>query len=321
MTAPSITPQATTSIPVYLDVDRVLDLLATLDDGLELSWSQTEQVSSEQSSHGDATTDGQAGVSGLLRIRARGSLGYKEGDVSSTSRTGDRAHTTGSLANILMTRLAELGILNQPSNADDWTTLSASSFIDVQGLLKPSPYLAWLRTVREALQMFGLFAQAFPGEFADSFSTSPAPTSGQSSKQGKKKPQKSSLPPEFVAFQNLIDGLLKSTDNRPEPIVVAPAHDGAPSVVVWHDARWLRDKSLTEIGDGTFRVFGKVSAVHMDRPVSLLRGTPLLAFGEDMVDQLLEGFEEMSDSGMNLPTLVTSVPAPVIEVLPVAIHL
>jgi len=79
---------------------------------------------------------------------------------------------------------------------------------------------------------------------------------------------------------------------------------------------------MLDLVDGHFRIVGKVSRVlnEPSKSISLLRNTPLDFIHSSILEEMRQKFQLVNFSGqVNVPEIQLDIPAPVIQVIPIAI--
>lgn len=300
-------------VPVYVDTNALLDLLASVEGGFSL----VEKVSSRSSMSSEkdksalvegGTEFGIPNVLSLLKINLGGSLSAKRGEESGEERETVRYHTYGSLLHRLRSYLeAQKMVKTLDVNDDVWESIEASNFIEVKGIVRPNPLADSFGRIDRLIGIVQLVS---------GFEIS---SSGQQSsgKGGKKLSDKSQM----TQIRQFIKGILSDIEKENiRTFVVDIQSQRRGSAVVLLYTNYLRDQTMTEIEHKEYRLLGKVvRKIEKDseETIDLLRGTGLGGIGKETLDTLLAPFNQLE--GMNLPEVKTEVRGPALEIVPIAI--
>lgn len=290
-------------IPIYLDTNALLDLLASLEGGFSL----VEKISSRATSSRELSGTGEAGtefgipnVLNLLKIRLGASLGATGKREEGDELSADRYHTYGSLLyRLRRTLYAAKGIKIYDGSQESWDVLAASDFIELAGVLRPNPLVDSMAILDRILGFTELIGKI--------------PGTQQTAKGG------SAQAREIKQMRQFFQGILADLDREDLKLLVidlpSPTHKAVATIFT----EYLRDKSMAELAHREYRVLAKIVRKIEDpnESIELLRGTALLGMGNDMLDELLGAFTELPD--MNLPTVAVRVTGPALEIVPIAI--
>lgn len=307
-------------IPVYLDTEVLIDLLATVEDGFSL----VERVTSEQISRRSSEKSGGADFATtamfqFFKLGLSGKLGRSTTEGASETTEANKTHTYGSLLHRFRRYLISEGLLMQ-SIIDD--SPEVGSFIEFPGILRPNPFT----DAFERLQRILRFADIAMGLEDRVTQTNSSDTNEH------RKGQPSRRPPSMSKSQKqskaIADFLkLVTTDVEREgtsTVVIEHQTSNYRAVVTVFDD-YLRDRSMTEVLNREFRIFGKV-ARHLPagsgESVDLLASSGVAGFPSEILGQLTSTMKEMvAQTGMQIPTPMAMVHPPVIEIVPIAIYL
>jgi len=295
------------AIPIYLDTNALLDLLASIEGGFSVVEKITTRSNVSKATEVSGGTEfGIANVLSLLKIDLRG-LSTKTTDrQSGEERQVERYHTYGSLLNRLRANLEEAGLVRKLLDENSWDSAAASDFIEARGRFIPNPLRASLQTMNRLLDMILLFSDL---EFA----------TGSNATQLKKVKQETR---QFLNTRKLFEGIIRDLEHESiqtyiVELTALPDH----RIVVSLFTEYLRDRSSTELPYGEFRVLGKaVRNIKVGDSIDLLRGSALSGVSEEILSQLLNGIRQAGNQGINIPDLVTKVKAPAIQVIPIAVY-
>ena len=132
-------------VPIYVDTNALLDLLASIEGGFSLVEKVTSRTSASLEKDRSALTEagtefGIPNVLSLLKIKLGGSLSAKKSDEFGEERETERFHTYGSLLHRLRSYLeAEKIVKVLDRNDDVWKSIEASNFVEIKGIVRPNP--------------------------------------------------------------------------------------------------------------------------------------------------------------------------------------
>lgn len=315
-------------VPVYIDTNALLDLLASIEGGFSVVEKVTTQSSSatgsQKSVSGEGGTEfGVPNVLSLLKIRLGGALSASKKQESVEQTESERYHTYGSLLYRLNSYLEAEGLVRRPhKGVDVWAQIEPSDFVEIRGVFRPNPLADSLGVLDRVMGLL---------ELASGFDTSPADATTTDQKQAAQDQKKAAQDQKKAAqeqkrqmqqirqfVQGLLDDIQKSNTRV---FVVGSSVPEEPSTVILLFTDYLRDPTMAEVAHKEYRLLGKVVRKiesSSDEGIDLLRGTGLGGVGEEMLDKILSGFNQMES--MNLPQVSSNVPGPALEVVPIAIY-
>lgn len=303
------------NIPIYLDTNALLDLLATIEGGFSMIERISSQTSSskeiERSIEANAGTEfGILNVLNLFKVSVGLAGGSKKMQGAQEQRDMERYHTYGSLFNRLRDYLEQNSVLLQPQyKADDWEQVKPSSFIEVHGLFTPSPLVSSMQTIEGLMGMMDLL----------SLTPNSKPTA-KTSQQRKSDVDSGKDLKQIRGFLRGVVADIEKENIRMFSVDCSSTTVQSLNAVVLIFTDYLRDKSLTEITHREYSLLGKVvrKVNAEDPPIDLLRGASLRGLGEEALDQLINAFSGVP--GMNLPEVKTKIPGDALEIVPIAIY-
>jgi hypothetical protein len=297
-------------IPIYLDINALLDLLASVENGFAVAEKITSRsVTADAKESSIGTEFGIANILNLLKIGLGGSLSKKQVGESGTERSLERYHTYGSLLHRLRSALIDMNLLKPfAQGPHDWTKVKASDFVELQGIFRPNPLVESFSTIERLMDLVLL---------SDRSQLQGPITSKSERKQASGEIRKSEQTRKFLSG---IRSSLEQADIR--VFIVDLADNSGYKAVVSLFNEYLRDRSMTELTRGEFRLLGKISrnTPSEGEAVDLLRGTAFGGLSDAIVGQMLGGFGEAKAQGLNLPQVETKVRAPALQVIPIAIY-
>lgn len=308
-------------IPVYLDTNVLLDLLATVEDGFSL----VERVSSGQSSGRSSERSGEAefGTPSLFhffKLGLSGKLGRSTTEGSGETTEAEKTHTYGSLLHRLRRYLVQQGLV---TNSFDGETHEVGSFVEFSGIIRPNPFTdSFLRLQR----MLG-FVDVVMG-LEDRSTPAAAPTAGKGNRgqgqQQRRQPQNPQTA-QLKAMGEFIHRLTEDVEREGTSTVLVEGQSSDYRAVVTLFDDYLRDRSMAEILNREFRVLGKI-ARHLppgsSESVDLLASSGVAGFPPELLSQLTSSIDDMANtSGMQIARPAMTVDPPAIEIVPIAIYL
>jgi len=291
-------------IPIYIDTNTLLDLLASLEGGFSL----VEKISSRTGMTREVTAKGEVGtefgipnVLSLLKIRLGGALGTAGKREEGGEISAERYHTYGSLLYRLRRTLYSAGgIKFYDGSQESWDALRAADFIELAGVLRPNPLADSLALFDRLLGLMEVLGK-IPGMQQTGKATS-------------------SQAREIRQIRQFLSGVLGDLERGDLRLLVIdlPSPDHKATATIFTE--YLRDKSMSELAHREYRVLGKIvrKLSDPDESIELLRGTALGGLGNEVVEELVSGFSDIPD--MNLPEVNVRITGAALEIVPIAIY-
>jgi len=302
-------------VPIYIDTNALLDLLASIEDGFSIVEKVTTRTittaSSDKLISAEAGTEfGIPNVLNLLKIKLGGSLSSKKQRETGEEKEAERYHTYGSLLYRLRAFLNDEKLIKRPyENSEVWETIEPSDFVEVHGVFRPNPLADSLERID---RLIGLF------EIMSDFSPLPSGQSSGSQRKGSQGDKK-----QMRQFRQFLQGILTDIEKKnTRTFVIDATGPNRFSTVVLLFTDYLRDQTMAEIGYKEYRLLGKVvRKIEQDseETIDLLRGTGLGGVGREALEQLWNAFNQMGQ--MNLPQVKSEISGPALEVVPIAIFI
>lgn len=302
-------------IPVYLNENVVLDMLAITEDGFSMV--SEVSLSNQNNSEINANTQGKFGSSwllnNLLKIEGNANFDYKKNNGTSGESKYAKVHTSASLFSKLLTLLKSSNELILPTSDNfDCSSLSTGDFIEAEGTLQMNPLIELLEKTIGALQF---------SEKIGASSTS-SPSTGQRPKNSPKKNSENAATikllesvKELLTQSGTIDYILKTQ----KMTIVLPAQ-----------SQYLSNDNISELIGGKFKVIGKVIQVCAQdgESINLLRKTALSAIGDPLLRSFFEEINLITGNSahsaakndINLPIVDYIVQKPAALIIPIAIY-
>jgi len=312
-------------IPVYLDTNALLDLLASIEGGFSI----VEKVTSQNTSVTSATKEANASVGAefgipnflnMLKLNIGiGASGKKEESLEGRAVSEkEKYYTYGALFYRLRRYLLEnesLKCLGKPDAR--WADINLSDFVEVHGTLRLNPLVDSLTTMMGLLR----YVERFDPLGQLSGQNASAKGSHQSAKGNR-----SNQPTQIDLFRELAQEMLNDIERGQTRAFVidideSPSVDGDLRAVAVLFLDYFRDKTLYEVRDKQYYLLGKVVRkieAGSDEHVDLLRGSALRAFPEASLTPIFEGLSRTAE--LNMPQITRRIMGPAIEILPIAIY-
>ena len=278
------------TIPIYLNTKVVFDMLATIEGGF--SEIKNIQISKKTSKEDNAEANiGSSNLFAFLNIGIRGNL--RNNNSTEEMVNEEKTHTTVSLFQNLKCQLDEQNLIKR-----DIDSINIGDFVELQGILKTNPVIDMLSGLKELMEFANLFSD--------------------NKNNNKTKAEK------FMSnnkFNAQIDGLIKGLQAGGKKDIICETED--LSVVLPTDENYFLNGNMTEITDGNYKILGKIVKICKEEgEISLLRNT---VFSRLQLDKMKEFQELLNDPSLSQFVgeggIATSVKAPVIMIIPIAIYI
>jgi len=302
-------------VPIYVDTNALLDLLASIEGGFSFVEKVTSRTSTtserDKSALAEAGTEfGIPNVLSLLKIKLGGSLSTKKGEEKGEEREAERYHTYGSLLHRLRTYLESEKLIKHLDIEDgDWDSIEPSNFVEIRGIVRPNPLSDSFSRID---RLIGII-QIVSGVKISS------PNQQTNGKGGKSQIDKNQI----TQIRQFIKGVLSDIEkeNIRTFVIDMLSPEGCCAVALLY-TNYLRDQTMTELENKEYRLLGKVVrkiTEDSEERIDLLHGTGLGGIGRDMLDNLLGSFNQLE--GMNLPEVRSEITGPALEIVPIAIFI
>ena len=304
-------------IPVYLDTNALLDLLAAIEGGFSL----VERLTTSESTGTSRERVGEAQfgvprVLNLFKLNMSGRLGRTSKEDTTTSREAEVTHTYGSLLHRLRELLIIDGFLKSPDTETDLVDLHVGDFVEISGIVRPNPFTSSFRRLERMLSFMDIaLAMTGPAQLGPKGQAKGSQARSSASAEAK----------QLKAISEFVGKLTSDVEREGTQTVLMEARALRTTAVLTIFDDYLRDRSMSECLDREFILLGKV-ARNLPRgsteSVDLLTASGIGGFGTELLDQLMTAFSAMSGSeGLALDTPILRVEPPVLEVVPIAIYL
>lgn len=308
-------------LPIYIDTNLLLDLLASVEGGFSLVEKVTTRATtaSEQNKAITAEAGTEFGIPNflnLLKIKVAGSATSLSTADTAEEIQSERYHTYGSLLHRLRNYLDNQGMIKRFGGDDSWAAIKAADFIEIHGLMRPNPVIDSLERVNRIAKLAALLTGE---DTTGQYSSGPH---SQKSKASKTTRNSNDDAVDIRLVRKFIDGVLGdvySTNIRRFVVDIVGIDNGTAVILIF--TNYLRDSTLTEISHKEYRVLGKVVrkvTSSLDRPINLLPGTALDGVGASIITKLQDALRASED--IQLPELQPTVSEPALEIVPIAIY-
>lgn len=305
-------------IPVYLDTNVLLDLLATVEDGFSIVERVTSEESSGRSLERAASAEfGTPSVFNFFKLGLTGKLGKSSTETTSETTEANKTHTYGSLLHRLRRYLASENLIAQPF-AD--SSVAVGGFIEFPGILRPNPFTDSFQRLNRILG----FVDVVMGLQSKS---APTPQSGKGNRgqAGQARQPSSNIQRQVKAMAEFLQRLTTDVEREGTSTIVMEHPRSSYRAVVTVFDGYLRDRSMAEVMNREFKVLGKVARhlpVGSTESVDLLASSGVAGFPSEILGQLAASMDEMaSQTGMQISRPDTTIDPPVIEIVPLAMYL
>lgn len=278
------------TIPIYLNTKIVFDMLATIEDG----FSEVKNIQTSKSRSTEDEAEANIGTSNLfafLNVGIRGNM--KSGSNDGQTVIEEKTHTTVSLFQKLKAQLENEKLINRESEE-----LEIGDFVEIQGVLKTNPLIDMLSGLKELMILVNLFSDK--------------PKSNQSKKDKLMSDNK---------FNAQIEGLIKGLQADGKKDIICEAN--GLKVILPTDENYFLNGNMSEVTEGNYKILGKVVQICKENgEISLLRNT---VFSRLQLDKMQEFQEIFNDPSLKQigggSSITTSIQAPVIMIIPIAIYI
>lgn len=294
-------------VPIYLNQQIVFDLLAVLEGGFsQLSTIKTSTIEAESQKSGIGASIGVSNIFALLGVSFKGERNKEKGTQEQTDVSQQKIHTPTSLFAKLRFILNDKKLLQIIKTQEEVQKLTGGQFTEFRALLKKNPLVDTIEGSKKLMEMAIPFVNK----------------GGQTSKGGKSgrggRSQDSNKP-----IMQQLDGILKALTQSKSLELIADMLDiPGVKVVLSTKLNYFSDQNASEIIDGEFHVLGKIIRVvppDSGDSINLLRKTSFGMVKRQIIEQLKNAFVGAGEHGLEFPELVTEIPGPALQVIPIAI--
>lgn len=317
-------------IPIYLDTNTLLDLLASMEDGF--STASTTITRENESKTSGSSKEGNFGINfyTILKLGLKGPTNEEIVDQNKKETTNARFHTYGSLMNRLIQNLHKKQTIKTVDDAQSWDDINESDFIELQGRFIPNPIVNSLTKLNNLFDLLIRFSEQKLIPPYDNLDNPPIPEDipipqGVSKKQfinqvkkDIRKDAENQLK-QYKSIKEMLDGITKDLGNEDyQKYVIELKNLPNHRILAYLFNEFIRDRAGAELPYGEFRILGKVvRKLGPNESIDLLEGTTV-GLSDEIIDGLKSPLNEMSGQ-FRIPEIFTSVKFPAIQIIPIAV--
>ena len=306
-------------IPIYVDTNSLLDILASIEGGFSIVEKVTTQSAAtkgiDREVSADAGTEfGIPNVLSLLKVNLGYGANWRKTTEDKQETETERYHTYGSLFYRLREYLENQSLIKRLGNDESsWESIEASDFVEVHGMFQPNPLANSLEIIDRLIGIIQLLSgSTFAGK----------PNKKTSPEEREKLQREKAQLAQIDQIRKFLSGVLSDIEQENiRAFVVESKQTDDYKTVVLLTLDYLRDKTMKELSYKEYHLLGKVARKierESDEAIDLLLGTGLGGVGEETLEELINAFDQMP--GMNLPEINTKITGPALEVVPIAIY-
>ncbi|MGN0105431.1 DUF6414 family protein [Methanobrevibacter ruminantium] len=290
------------NIPIYLDTNLLLDLLASIDDGFSI----VSEITTNNVENENTAKKGGIGLPTQL-LNLGFNFSKENGSNTENSSTEKRYHTYGSMMNKVINHLSHNNLIKH-FNEDEWDDLDLYSFVEVRGQFIPNPTSDYFKKIYTLL------------EFANDLSSFDVNQNNNTNNNNNKPKKKKSQGNKNKEIENILEGIKSVSDyfekEDSQKYIIETDFNGYCILNLFNE--YIRDHSGLELPYGNFKVLGKIIRKNEeDEKFSLLEDTPY-ELNDDLLKMITVGFNSLE--GFNLPEIRTELEGKGIQVIPIAVY-
>ncbi|WP_317989166.1 hypothetical protein [Faecalibacillus intestinalis] len=247
------------TIPVYLDEQIVMDLIAPIDDGFSEFY--TIETTKNKGIGTEVNANGQGKV--LKLFKAKMDLSHSRENTNGTKKQESKVQTVVSMFHNLKQYLNQNGFIEKNNKE-----FKNGDFIELQGEFSINPLIDLLNTFSNFFEMSGVINKA-------------ANTSKAKNKRTEALKD--------MQIESQIKGLIKvfETDGKIDVI----CHSGDKTFIIPSKKEFFTDGKGDVIRTGNFRMLGKIVKICSEKEnISLLRDTKIGKIKSSILDTAIESF-------------------------------
>ena len=247
------------TIPVYLDEQIVMDLIATIDDGFSEFY--TIETTKNKGIGTEVNANGQGKV--LKLFKAKMDLSHSRENTNGTKKQESKVQTVVSMFHNLKQYLNQNDFIEKNNKE-----FKNGDFIELQGEFSINPLIDLLNTFSNFFEMSGVINKA-------------ANTSKAKNKRTEALKD--------MQIESQIKGLIKvfETDGKIDVI----CHSGDKTFIIPSKKEFFTDGKGDVIRTGNFRMLGKIVKICSEKEnISLLRDTKIGKIKSSILDTAIESF-------------------------------
>ena len=288
-------------VPVYLNQRLVFDLLAMLQGGISTvtAVSKTTGTTSAEQEKVNASFGLSQAFSTLLKIDLSGEKSKINNSNDENKSSEERVHTPASLFYQLRNILLEKQILKILSK--DVLPIPGD-IVEFEASLQRNPLIEALDSLSEIMKMVMLFDDK----------------AGQ-----QKNPKNNNLSTDNQKIQKQMTALSDSLKLGNTIDLTANKLSTGHLAVITAETNFLNDPMMSDLVDGKFKVLGKVIRTldSNEGSISLIRKSAISKMPTSIMQSMFSALSGLNTvEGFQIPELVWEIPAPAIQILPIAIY-
>lgn len=295
-------------VPIYLDEQRVFDLLAIVDNGLSkvstINTSTSDKDTNDSKKNVTLSLSNPFSLIGIGASFTGESNKGKEINNQNSSST-EKIHTPTSLFSKLRHILKDKGYVSIIKTQSDIRNLKCGEFVEFRSNdLKNNPLIDYFIRIRELIKL----SSTFIGE------------PNQNIVQDNQTQSTVSNNEILRIIDEVLNDLMKS--NTTEIIgKVSDDHDVNVDLSCKSDCFINNDKDI--LTNGEFCILGKVTNVLIGKryKIDLLQKTSFRSLDENVIEKITDAFNNTQVKDINIPKVSTKIEAPAIQILPIAIFI
>lgn len=289
------------NIPIYLDTNLLLDLLASLEGGFSTAQKiTTDTTDSKQES---SSKNGNIGIGSgiLLRLNLEGSKEKSENKTEKQIAETEKYYTYGSMMNKLLDELHEKNLIKTLNNEKDWENLNLYDFVEIQGIFLPNPISNALKKISNLIDLI------------INFSTLNLDDKTNKNQNKKQKNQNK----ELKEVDEIITRIIKEVEKENSQKYIIKTENKYDCFVNLFN-QFIRDNSGIELPHGNFKIIGKViKKTEKNDGINLLEDTSF-TLTDELLNSIIESLEILNKT-TNIPKVKTTINGPCIQIIPIAV--
>ncbi len=306
-------------IPIYLDTNTLLDLLASMENGFSKANKTTTKNIESNTSGTEKGGNFGINVSSIIQLGLKGTKNDQNNNEKGKEYEEERFHTYGSLMNRLIKNLNDENLIKK-LDEENWDNIKESDFVEIRGEFISNPLES---SLNQTSNLFDFFIEISSNELVSQNNNENTIKDLKGKERNKalkelKKQNKKQIE-EFKVYKDMVDKLTKELSDEDFQKYVIRLNDGKHEVVCYLFNEFMRDKAGIELPFGEFKVLGKVTRkISENQSIDLLEGTTI-GSNVEIIKSITDVFKNMED--FDFPEIFTKVEAPAIQIIPIAVYI
>jgi hypothetical protein len=282
-------------IPVYLDQTTLFGMWATFAGGFSMVEGISMRTAAKDTREASLQAEAGVNIPGLVKLGMSGAKGVQSTQEGEILRSLELYQTPESLFHALRKELIYSKALKTPTTVAEWAQVGYSDFVELSGIFRQNPVLENFSTTSSLLRVILPFLKT------------------QQKKAGDFDP---------AMINQVLDKIVSEISGNTRLFVVDLTQPPDYRAIVSLFAGYSRDPTMEEISNREFRLLGKVVGKMDYGSVDLLRNTKLGVYGSALRPILASLGDVPKSMGISAQDkqLATTIEAPILEVVPVAIY-